>query len=73
MKKEKDRASKLFFSDTERAKEMVKLVLNKKNIKAKLSELSIEDPVVSFLDRKISIERLLDKLYRVTLSEGRKI
>lgn len=69
MKKGKDRASKLFFSDPERAKEMVKLVLNKMNIKAKLSELSIEDPVVSFLDRKISIERLLDKLYRVTLSE----
>ena len=53
MKKGKDRASKLFFSDPERAKEMVKLVLNKMNIKAKLSELSIEDPVVSFLDRKI--------------------
>ena len=69
MKKGKDRASKLFFSDPERAKEMVKLVLNKMNIKAKLSELSIEDPVVSFLDRKISIERLLDKLYIVTLSE----
>ena len=69
MKKGKDRASKLFFSDPERAKEMVKLVLNKMNIKAKLSELSIEDPVVSFLDRKIAIERLLDKLYRVTLSE----
>ena len=72
MTRGKDRASKLFFSDIDRPKEIVKLALNKMGIKAELSELSIEDPVVSFMDKKISMERLLDKLYKVTLSDGER-
>ena len=38
-------------------------------IDAGLSEIVIEDPVVSFLDTKISMEKLLDKLYKVKLSD----
>ncbi|MGN1190366.1 MAG: Rpn family recombination-promoting nuclease/putative transposase [Candidatus Ornithospirochaeta sp.] len=72
MKKGKDRASKLFFSDPERAKEIVTIALRRLGIERELSEISIEDPVVSFLDTKISIERLLDKLYKVTLSDNER-
>lgn len=70
MTRGKDRASKLFFSDPERAKEIVRLALNEMKINAELSGLSIEDPVVSFMDTKISMEKLLDKLYKVMLSDG---
>ena len=69
MEKGKDRASKLFFSNPERAKDLVSLVLRRRGVNAELSGLSIEDPVVSFLDTKISMERLLDKLYKVTLGD----
>ena len=67
MEKGKDRASKLFFSDIKRAMEIVRLALNKMGIKAELFELTIEDHVVSFMDTKISMEKLLDKLYKVKL------
>ena len=68
MEKGKDRASKLYFSDPERAREIVRLALKRMGVNAGLSELTIEDPVVSFMDTKISIEKLLDKLYKITLS-----
>ena len=69
MEKGKDRASKLYFSDIGRAKEIITLVLRRLGIDAGLSEIVIEDPVVSFLDTKISMEKLLDKLYKVKLSD----
>ena len=73
MKKEKrkDRSSKLFFSNPEHAREIVGLALRRLDIGARASGISIEDPVVSFLNRDISLERLLDKLYKVTLTDGR--
>ncbi|MCI7606948.1 MAG: Rpn family recombination-promoting nuclease/putative transposase [Spirochaetales bacterium] len=73
MKKEKrkDRSSKLFFSNPEHAREIVGLALRRLDIGARASGISIEDPVVSFLDTDISLERLLDKLYKVTLTDGR--
>ena len=67
MEKGKDRASKLYFSDLGRAKEIITLALRRLGIEAGLSEIAIEDPVVSFLDTKISMEKLLDKLYKVKL------
>ena len=69
MEKGKDRASKLYFSDLGRAKEIITLALRRLGIDAGLSEIAIEDPVVSFLDTKISMETLLDKLYKVKLSD----
>ena len=69
--KRKDRSSKLFFSNPEHAREIVGLALRRLDIGARASGISIEDPVVSFLDRDISLERLLDKLYKVTLTDGR--
>ena len=69
MEKGKDRASKLYFSDLGRAKEIITLALRRLGIDAGLSEIAIEDPVVSFLDTKISMEKLLDKLYKVKLSD----
>ena len=69
MEKGKDRASKLYFSDLGRAKEIITLALRRLGIEAGLSEIVIEDPVVSFLDTKISMEKLLDKLYKVKLSD----
>ena len=69
MEKGKDRASKLYFSDLGRAKEIITLALRRLGIDAGLSEIVIEDPVVSFLDTKISMEKLLDKLYKVKLSD----
>ena len=68
MEKGKDRASKLYFSDPERAREIVRLALKRMGVNAELTDLTIEDPVVSFMDTKISIENLLDKLYKITLS-----
>ena len=68
MEKGKDRVSKLYFSDPERARELVRLALKRMSVKAELSDLTIEDPVVSFMDTKISMEKLLDKLYKVKLS-----
>ena len=68
MEKGKDRASKLYFSDPERAREIVRLALKRMGVNAELTNLTIEDPVVSFMDTKISIEKLLDKLYKITLS-----
>ena len=68
MEKGKDRASKLYFSDPERAREIVRLALKRMGVNAELTDLTIEDPVVSFMDTKISIEKLLDKLYKITLS-----
>ena len=68
MEKGKDRVSKLFFSDPERAREIVRLALKRMSVKAELSDLTIEDPVVSFMDTKISMEKFLDKLYKVKLS-----
>ena len=68
MEKGKDRVSKLYFSDPERAREIVRLALKRMSVKAELSDLTIEDPVVSFMDTKISMEKLLDKLYKVKLS-----
>ena len=62
MEKGKDRASKLFFSDPDRAKDLVSLVLRMRGIKAELTGLAMEDPAVSFLDTRISMERLLDKI-----------
>ena len=58
MEKGKDRASKLFFSDPDRAKDLVSLVLRMRGIKAELTGLAMEDPAVSFLDTRISMERL---------------
>ena len=69
MEKGKDRASKLYFSDLGRAKEIITLALRRLGIDAGLSEIVIEDPVVSFLDTRISMEKLLDKLYKVKLSD----
>ena len=69
MEKGKDRASKLYFSDPERAREIVRLALKRMGVNAELTDLTIEDPVVSFMDTKISIEKLLDKLYKVKLSD----
>ena len=69
MEKGKDRASKLYFSDLGRAKELLTLALGRLGIDAGLSEIVIEDPVVSFLDTRISMEKLLDKLYKVKLSD----
>ena len=69
--KRKDRSSKLFFSNPEHAREIVGLALRRLDIGARASGISIEDPVVSFLDTDISLERLLDKLYKVTLTDGR--
>ena len=69
MEKGKDRASKLYFSDLGRAKELITIALRRLGIDAGLSEIVIEDPVVSFLDTKISMEKLLDKLYKVKLSD----
>ena len=68
MEKGKDRASKLYFSDPERAREIVRLALKRMGVNAELTDLTIKDPVVSFMDTKISIEKLLDKLYKITLS-----
>ena len=68
MEKGKDRASKLYLSDPERAREIVRLALKRMGVNAELTDLTIEDPVVSFMDTKISIEKLLDKLYKITLS-----
>ena len=68
MEKGNDRASKLYFSDPERAREIVRLALKRMGVNAELTDLTIEDPVVSFMDTKISIEKLLDKLYKITLS-----
>ena len=59
---------KLYFSDPERAREIVRLALKRMGVNAELTDLTIEDPVVSFMDTKISIEKLLDKLYKITLS-----
>ncbi len=67
MEKGKDRASKLFFSDPDRAKDLVSLVLRMRGIKAELTGLAMEDPAVSFLDTRISMERLLDKMYKIKL------
>ena len=58
MEKGKDRASKPFFSDPDRAKDLVSLVLRMRGIKAELTGLAMEDPAVSFLDTRISMERL---------------
>ena len=69
MEKGKDRASKLYFSDLGRAKELITIALRRLGIDAGLSEIVIEDPVVSFLDTRISMEKLLDKLYKVKLSD----
>ena len=69
MEKGKDRASKLYFSDLGRAREIITLALRRLGIDAGLSEIAIEDPVVSFLDTRISMEKLLDKLYKVRLSD----
>ena len=69
MEKGKDRASKLYFSDLGRAKELLTLALRRLGIDAGLSEIVIEDPVVSFLDTRISMEKLLDKLYKIRLSD----
>ena len=59
MEKGKDRASKLYFSDLGRAKELITIALRRLGIDAGLSEIVIEDPVVSFLDTRISMEKLL--------------
>ena len=71
MEKGKDRASKLYFSDLGRAKELITIALRRLGIDAGLSEIVIEDPVVSFLDTRISMEKLLDKLYKVKLSDDK--
>ena len=42
MEKGKDRASKLFFSDPDRAKDLVSLVLRMRGIKAELTGLAME-------------------------------
>ena len=52
MEKGKDRASKLYFSDPERAREIVRLALKRMGVNAELTDLTIEDPVVSFMDTK---------------------
>ena len=71
MEKGKDKASKLYFSDLGRAKELITIALRRLGIDAGLSEIVIEDPVVSFLDTRISMEKLLDKLYKVKLSDDK--
>ena len=68
MNKGKDRASKLFFSDKRNAKDLVSLVLRRLGIEEEPKEVEEADPVLSFMDRKFSLERLLDKLFKVTLS-----
>ena len=59
MEKGKDRASKLYFSDLGWAREIITIALRRLGIEAELSEIVIEDPVVSFLDTRISMEKLL--------------
>ena len=72
MEKGKDRASKLFFSEMENAREIVGLALKKLGVEGDLSNITDEDPVVSFMGDDFSLERLLDKLFRVTLSNNGK-
>ena len=72
MEKGKDRASKLFFSEMENAREIVGLALEKLGVEGDLSNITDEDPVVSFMGDDFSLERLLDKLFRVTLSNNGK-
>ena len=50
MEKGKDRASKLYFSDLGRAREIITLALRRLGIEAGLSVIAIEDAVVSFFD-----------------------
>ena len=69
MKNGKDRSSKLFFSDNNRAREIVTLALRRMKVKGRVSKVSVEDPVVSFLDTRLSVERIVDKLLKVTLSD----
>lgn len=69
MKNGKDRSSKLFFSDNNRAREIVTLALRRMKVKGRVSKVSVEDPVVSFLDTRLSVERIVDKLFKVTLSD----
>ena len=68
MKNGKDRSSKLFFSDNNRAREIVTLALRRMKVKGRVSKVSVEDPVVSFLDTRLSVDRIVDKLFKVTLS-----
>ena len=60
MEKGKDRASKLFFSEMENAREIVGLALKKLGVEGDLSNITDEDPVVSFMGDDFSLERLLD-------------
>ena len=70
MKKGKDRSAKAFFSVEENAREMVKLAFSELGIDAEPKDVKVEDPVVSYLDDNLSLEKLLDKLYTVTLKDG---
>ena len=70
MKKGKDRSAKAFFSVEENAREMVKLAFSELGLDAEPKEVRVEDPVVSYLDDNLSLEKLLDKLYTVTLKDG---
>ena len=69
MEKGKDRASKLFFSDPDRAKDLVSLVLRMRGIKAELTGLEMEDPAVSFLDTRISWRGLWIRCRKSSLTE----
>ena len=67
MAKEKDRASKVFFSERKNALELVNLALRRIGIDKKALDIEAEDPVVTFQRKRFSLETLLDKMYRVTL------
>ena len=69
-KKGKDRSAKACFSVEENAREMVKLAFSELGIDAEPKDVRVEDPVVSYLDDNLSLEKLLDKLYTVTLKDG---
>ena len=55
MEKGKDRASKLFFYEMENAREIVGLALKKLGAEGDLSNITDEDPVVSFMGDDFSL------------------
>lgn len=60
MKKGKDRSAKAFFSVEENAREMVKLAFSELGIDAEPKDVKVEDPVVSYLDDNLSLEKLVE-------------
>ena len=69
MEKGKDRAGKLFFSVKDHASELINIALKGKGVRTRPSDLSAEDPAVQFVGRNISLEKLVDKMYRVDIRD----